>query len=84
MNNNHKEDMFKDPAKNHPFLRLIVRYGILLFLLLLALLIPTIVFYVVSILFHLHSTLGTILGLASFVLYLYVLWKKELWNLIRR
>ena len=78
------EDEFKDPAEHHPFLRLIIRYFILLFLLFLSIFIPGITFFLVSIVLKLPTELGTILGLLAFVLYLYLLWKKELWNLIKR
>jgi len=79
-----EDDVFKDPAEHYPFIRLLIRYSILLLLLFLALALPAFTFYVVSIQFNQSSTLGTILGLFVFILYLYVLWKKELWNLIKR
>ena len=79
-----EDDVFKDPAEHYPFIRLLIRYSILLLLLFLALALPAFTFYVMSIQFNQSSTLGTILGLFVFVLYLYVLWKKELWNLIQR
>lgn len=79
-----EDDVFKDPAEHYPFIRLLMRYSILLLLLFLALALPAFTFYVMSIQFNQSSTLGTILGLFVFVLYLYVLWKKELWNLIKR
>lgn len=79
-----EDDVFKDPAEHHPLLRLTIRYSILLLLLFLALALPAFTFYLFSIKYNQSSTLGTILGLFVFVLYLFVLWKKELWNLIKR
>jgi hypothetical protein len=79
-----QEDVFKDPAAHHPFIHLMIRYFTLLFLLFLSIFIPGITFYLVSIVLKLSTTLGTILGLLTFALYLRLLWKKELWNLIKR
>ena len=79
-----QDDEFNDPAEHHPFLRLLMRYFILLFLIFLSVFIPGITFFVVSILLKLPTELGTILGLVTFVFYLYLMWKKELWNLIKR
>lgn len=84
MNDEYQEDVFTDPAEHHPLLRLTIRYITLLFLFFLALFIPALTFYFFSILLHLSTTIGTLLGVLSFILYLYVFWKKELWNLIKR
>lgn len=84
MSDDYEEDVFKDPAAHHPFIHLMIRYSTLLFLLFLSVFIPGITFYLVSIVLKLPTTLGTILGLLAFFFYLYIMWKKELWNLIKR
>ncbi len=84
MIDDNQEDVFKDPAAHHPFIHLVIRYSTLLFLLFLSVFIPGITFYLVSIVLHLPTTLGTIIGLLAFILFLYLMWKKELWNLIKR
>ena len=78
------EDDFEDPATHHPYKRLFIRYTTLYALIIFILLIPAFVFYTLSIFFNLSTSFGMTFALLSFLLCLYLLWKKELWNLIKR
>ena len=73
-----------DPAEKNPWRSYIIRNFTTRFLILLSLLIPLFVFYFVSILASISTTIGVFLAFISFIVYIYLLWKKELWNQIKR
>jgi len=78
------ESVFYDPAEQTPLKRYVIRATLASIIYLLLLIIPAIVFYCVSILLDLPDTWGILCAFVSFFAYLYVFWKKELWNLIQR
>jgi hypothetical protein len=76
--------MYIDPAESAPTERLIVRYVTASFLFLLFLIIPLLVCVLVSVYGGFPIVFGFLLAGISFLVYLYVFWKKELWNMIKR
>jgi hypothetical protein len=78
------EPVYEDIAESAPTQRLIVRYFTAAFLLLLFLIIPSFVFYLVSIYGGFTNEIGFLFVGVSFFVYLYIFWKKELWNMIKR
>ena len=77
-------DGLEDPAKSHPWKRYFFRGFTTNILIYLTLIIPAIVFYFVVILVGLSTAIGISLAFISFLIYVYFLWKKELWNKIKR
>ena len=74
----------EDPAKAHPWKRYILRRFTTHLFIYLSLLIPVFIFYTISILAGLSTEIGIFLAFISFLVYIYILWKKELWNKIIR
>jgi hypothetical protein len=73
-----------DPAESAPTQRLIVRYVTASFLFLLFLIIPLLVWVLVSVYGGFPLVFGFLLAGLSFLVYIYFFWKKELWNMIKR
>ena len=78
------DPVFADPAEQAPIKRYIIRGFWTSFLYLLLLVIPGIVFYLISILFGLSNQIGIFFAFVSFFIYIYFFWKMELWNMIQR
>lgn len=76
--------VYEDVAESAPTQRLIVRYFTAAFLFLLFLILPGFVFYLVSVYGGFSIEIGFLFVGVSFFVYLYIFWKKELWNIIRR
>lgn len=76
--------VYEDVAESAPTQRLIVRYFTAAFLFLLFLILPGLVFYLVSVYGGFSIEIGFLFVGVSFFVYLYIFWKKELWNIIRR
>jgi nitrate reductase NapE component len=74
----------KDIAESAPTERLIVRYVIASFLFLLFIIIPLLVYALVSVYGGIPIEIGFLFAGISFLVYLYFFWKKELWNMIKR
>ncbi len=74
----------EDPAQSHPWKRFIVRGFVTQLFIYLSIIIPGLVFFLVSILIGASFVIGILLAFISFVVYIYILCKKELWNKIRR
>ncbi len=74
----------EDVAESAPIQRLTSRYFTAVFLFLLFLIIPGFVFFLVSVYGGLRMEIGFLFAGASVFVYLYILWKKELWNMIKR
>ncbi len=74
----------EDIAESAPTQRLILRYLTAAFLFLLLIIIPGIVFFLVSVYGGFHIEIGFLFAGVSVLVYLYILWKKELWNMIKR
>jgi len=79
-----EEDYNLDPAKDHPWKRYFIREFSTNFLILIILIIPALVFYFVSLLVGLSETIGISLAFISFIMLVYLILKKELWNKIKR
>lgn len=77
-------DYFKDPAEAAPIRRYVVRSLLTSGLILCAVILPGLVYGLVSIIGPFASGVGAICALLAFVLYVYIAWKKELWNTIKR
>ncbi len=77
-------DFFQDPAIKAPMRRFIFRIFWTEAIILFAFVVPAIVFWLVSIVGRIPPGIGAICTLASFIGYIYVVWKKELWNKIKR
>jgi hypothetical protein len=84
MNNIEKEKDLEDPAKTHPWRRHIVRSSFTYIFIYLILIIPGLVFFIISIVAGFPTEIGMLSAFVSLFLYLFILWKKELWNYIRR
>ena len=86
--NKEKETYYKisyeDPAKSAPFRRYVIRSFWTVSLYLLILVIPGIVFFIISELAGFPSNIGVLFAFLSFFGYIYFLCKKELWNKIQR
>jgi hypothetical protein len=79
-----EEDYNLDPAKSNPWKRYFIREFSTNFLILILLITPAIVFYLVSVLIGLSTTIGIFLAFISFIMLVYLILKKELWNKIKR
>lgn len=79
-----EKDVFYDPAEKAPYQRFILRSLLTHILFLLILIIPACVFLIVSVIGDFPTEVGFIFAILSFILYLYIFLKKELWNLIKR
>ena len=73
-----------DPAEAHPWKRYILRRFTTEILIFLAIIIPVAVFVVVSIIAGISNEIGIIFAFISFILYVYIFIKLELWGKIRR
>ena len=78
------EDYFEDPAMSAPIRRHINRGLWSSALLFPALLIPLIIYAMISIIGGLPIAIGGLISILSFFGYFYFVWKKELWNKIKR
>jgi hypothetical protein len=76
--------MQNDPAESAPTERFIIRYVTASFLFLLFLIIPLSVCVLVSVYGGFSIEIGFLFAGISILVYLYVFWKKELWNMIKR
>jgi hypothetical protein len=74
----------EDIAESAPSQRLILRYLTAAFLFLLFVIIPGFVFFLVSVYGGFRFEIGFIFVGVSVLVYVYIFWKKELWNLIKR
>jgi hypothetical protein len=79
-----EDEEYKDPAEAHPWKRYIIRRFTTVFLIFLAIIIPGVVFVLVSILAGLSTEIGITLAFVSFILYVYLFVKLELWNKVKR
>jgi hypothetical protein len=75
---------YEDPAKSAPIRRYLIRSFWVIFLYLLILIIPAFVYILISELAGFQSNIGGFFAFLSFFVYIYILWKKELWNIIKR
>ncbi|MCK4416501.1 MAG: hypothetical protein KAU84_05035, partial [Thermoplasmatales archaeon] len=64
--------------------RYIIRGFWVIFLYLLILIIPALVYILISELAGLPNNVGVGFAFLSFFGYIYIVWKKELWNIIKR
>ncbi len=78
------EDDCKDPASKHPWKRYIIRSFITEIFILLALAIPFFIFYIISIIVGLPTEIGILVAFISFIIYIYIFFKKELWSKVKR
>jgi hypothetical protein len=78
------DDYYEDPAKAAPIRRYIIRSFWTIFLFLFALVIPSIVYVLVSVVGNFSTSLGWLFAFFSLIIYIYIVWKKELWNNIKR
>ena len=78
------EDYYEDPAKKAPIRRYILRSFWTVFLFLFALVIPGILYVLVSVVGGFSTGLGWLFAFISLILYIYLVWSKELWNKIKR
>ena len=74
----------EDVAESAPTQRFVLRYVTAAFLFLLFLIIPGLAFFVVSIYIGFQTEIGFLFACASILVYIYIFWKKELWNSIKR
>jgi hypothetical protein len=72
-----------DSANVHPLKRYTARNFTTNFLIYLILIIPAFVFYMVSVLIGLSTAIGITLSFITFIILVYLTWKRELWNKIR-
>jgi hypothetical protein len=79
-----EDDFFEDPAKTNPWKRFVIRDFTTNFILYTILIIPALVFYIVTILLGLSTTIGILFAFVSFLILIYLTLKKELWNKIKR
>jgi hypothetical protein len=85
-----KEDEFRykqyyeDPAKEAPIRRYITRSFWTIFLFLFALIIPGLVYIIISDIGGFSAGIGWLVAFFSLMIYIYFVWKKELWNKITR
>jgi hypothetical protein len=75
---------YEDIAESAPTLRLIFRYLTTALLFLLFLMIPGLVFFLVSVYDGFSTEIGFLFASVSFLVSMYIFWKKELWNIIKR
>jgi hypothetical protein len=75
---------YEDPTKSAPVQRYIIRSFWVVFLYILVFVTPALVYILISELAGLPNDIGVFFAFLSFFVYLYILWKKELWNLIKR
>lgn len=75
---------YKDPAESAPIRRYILRELTADFLASLLIIIPGLVFALVSVYGGFPYEVGFVLAFLSFLGYVYVFWKKQLWNKIKR
>ncbi len=75
---------YEDPAKSAPVQRYLIRSFWVVFLYILVLVIPAFVYILISELAGLPNNIGVFFAFLSFFVYIYIFWKKELWNLIKR
>lgn len=78
------KDYFKDPAEAAPVRRYVARSLLTSALILGAVILPGIAYGLISIIGPFPNEVGVVGALLSFVLYVYIAWKKELWNTIKR
>jgi hypothetical protein len=78
------KNYFEDPAEAAPIRRYILRSFLTSMLILCAVVLPGIVYGLVSIVGPFSNEIGALCALLSFIFYLYLVWKKELWNTIKR
>jgi len=78
------ENYYEDPAKAAPIRRYIIRSFWTIFLFLFALVIPSIVYVLVSVFGNFSTGLGWLFAFLSLMIYIYFVWNKELWNKIKR
>jgi hypothetical protein len=74
----------EDIAESAPTQRLILRYLTAAFLFLLFIIIPGLVFFLVSVYGGFPIEIGFLCAGVSVFIYLSIFWKKELWNMIKR
>jgi len=79
-----EEDSNVESANDHPWRGYIIREFSTNFLFLIILIIPALVFYIVSVLVGLSTIIGISLTFLSFIIVVYLILKKELWNIIKR
>ena len=72
------DDYYEDPAKAEPIRRYIIRSFWTIFLFLFVLLIPSIVYVLVSVVGDFSPILGWLFAFFSLMIYIYFVWKKEL------
>jgi len=75
---------YVDPAKAAPVQRYLIRSFWVAFLYILIFVIPALTYLIISELAGLPSNVGGFFAILSFFGYVYFLWKKELWKLIKR
>ena len=75
---------YEDPAKTAPVRRYVIRSFWAVSLYLLILVIPGMVYFLISELAGFPNDIGVLFAFLSFFGYIYFLWKKELWNKIQR
>ena len=75
---------YEDPAKAAPVQRYVIRSFWVAFLYILILVIPALVYMIISELAGLPNNIGVFFAFLSFFVYIYIVWKKELWNKIQR
>jgi hypothetical protein len=75
---------YKDPAESAPIRRYILREFATIFLASLLVIIPGLVYVLVSVYGNFSKEIGFLFALLSFAVYLYIVWKKQLWNMIKR
>ena len=75
---------YEDPAKAAPIRRYIIRSFWTIFLFLFALVIPSIVYVLISDVGSFSTGIGWLFAFFSLMIYIYFVCKKELWNKIKR
>ena len=75
---------YMDPAASAPIRRYLIRGFWTYFILLLILIIPGVVFVLISVWAGFVYEVGVLSALLSFFCLIYVVWKNELWNKIQR
>ena len=75
---------YEDPAKSAPIQRYVIRIFWVTLLYLLILIIPALTYILISELAGLANNIGIFFAFISFFGYVYILWKKELCNMIKR
>jgi len=80
----HDKDYYEDPAKEAPIRRYIIRSFWTIFLFLFALILPGIVYVLISEAGGFSTGISWLFAFFSLMIYIYFVWKKELWNKIKR